>query len=37
MGTRSLAEFDDFVAELIRLGAQDVEAIYNEAYQNSLK
>ncbi len=37
MGVRSLDEFDAFVNELIRMGAQDVEAIYNEAYQASLK
>lgn len=37
MGTRPLEEFDVFVAELIKMGAKDVEAVYNEAYQASLK
>lgn len=37
MGTRPLAEFDDFVAELKAQGAEEIEAIYNEAYQASLK
>lgn len=37
MGTRPLEEFDSFKNELIRMGAQDVETIYNEAYQNSLQ
>lgn len=37
MGVRPLDEFDAFVHELISMGAQDVEAIYNEAYQASLK
>jgi len=37
MGVRPLEEFDGFVDELIRMGAKDVEAIYNEAYQNSLQ
>ena len=30
-------EFDDFVAELKAQGAEEIEAIYNEAYQASLK
>ena len=37
MGTRSLDEYDDFVAELKAQGAEEIEAIYNEAYQASLK
>lgn len=37
MGTRSLDEFDMFVEELIKMGAKDIEAVYNEAYQASLQ
>jgi putative aldouronate transport system substrate-binding protein len=37
MGTRPLEEFGSFAEELIRLGAQDVEAVYNEAHQASLQ
>lgn len=36
MGTRPLDEFDDFVAELKAQGAEEIEAIYNGAYQASL-
>ena len=36
MGTRSLDEFDDFVEELKAQGAEEVEAVYNSAYQASL-
>lgn len=36
MGTRSLDEFDDFVEELKAQGAEEIEAIYNNAYQASL-
>jgi len=33
MGTRPLSEFDDFVAALVAQGAQDIQDLYNEAYQ----
>lgn len=36
MGTRSLDEYDDFVAELQAQGAGTIEEIYNQAYQASL-
>ena len=36
MGTRSLDEYDDFVAELQAQGAGTIEEIYNKAYQASL-
>lgn len=36
MGARPLSEFGDFVEELKALGALDVEAVYNEAYQASI-
>ncbi len=36
MGTRPLDEFDDFTAELRKLGAENIEAVYNKAYQASL-
>lgn len=34
---RPLEEFDDFVAELKKLGAEKIEEIYQKAYLNSLK
>ena len=37
MGIRSLDDFGSFQEELIRMGAEDVEAVYNEAYQDSLR
>lgn len=36
-GVRPLEEFDDFVAELKKLGAEKIEEIYQKAYLNSLK
>lgn len=34
---RPIEEFDDFVAELKKLGAEKIEEIYQKAYLNSLK
>ena len=36
MGTRSLDEFDSFVAELKNLGAETIEEVYHKAYEASL-
>lgn len=37
MGIRPLDEYDAFVEELRALGAEEIEAVYNAAYQRSLQ
>lgn len=35
MGNRPLSEFDQFVEELIKAGAKEIEEVYNNAYQRT--